>query len=257
MIILKSEKQIELIRNSCKLVALVLSELKQKIEPGISTIDLNNLAECIILDNKAIPGFKGYLGFPYSICASVNEEIVHGFPNDNPLKYGDIVSIDFGAVLNGWYSDSAFTAIVGDSSKQVHNLVNVTRDCLYAGILNAIPYRKIGDITSAIQHHAETNGFFVAEEFVGHGVGKNLHEEPQIPNYGILPGDGQLLLPGMVIAIEPIVTERKGETHVLSNGWTVSSRNRGLAAHFEHTLVVTDDGPEILTTLGSKSSKDY
>jgi methionyl aminopeptidase len=248
MIIIKTRKEIEKILISCRMVALVLSELKKDIQPGITTKELNEKAEYITARFGAIPGFKGYKGFPYSICASVNDQVVHGFPNNTPLKEGDVLSIDFGILYKGWYGDAAFTKAVGKVNNNIEKLIKTTEACLYKGIEQAVPMNRIGDISAAIESNAASNGFEVVREYVGHGLGRELHEEPQIPNFGN-PGEGYIIKPGMVIAIEPMLTEKSGETKTLKDGWTTKTVDGGLSAHFEHTIAIFDQGPKILTML--------
>ena len=246
MILLKTAAQIDGIRKSCKIVAIVLNELKHLIAPGISTAELNKAAEDICYQHNAIPAFKGYRGFPYSICASKNKEIVHGFPNKIPLKSGDIISIDFGVIYKGWYGDAAFTKCVGVAGNKKIKLINITKQCLDKAINKAWPGNRIGDIGFVIQSHAENNGFNVIKDFVGHGIGRDLHEDPQIKNYGAR-GEGKILKVGMTIAIEPMIVQGTSETLTMNNKWTVVSKDGGLSAHFEHSIVITKEGPEILT----------
>jgi methionyl aminopeptidase len=247
-VILKTKEQIKSIRKSCKIVAFVLSELEKNVKPRVSTWDLNMLAEELCYMKGATPGFKGYRGFPYSICSSVNEEVVHGFPSKENLKEGDIISIDFGVVYKGWYGDAAFTAPVGEVSKDAKRLLEVGKECLDIGIAKAIPFGRLGDISTNIQQHAENKGYNVIRDFVGHGIGKNLHEFPQIPNYGN-GHPGLLLKPGMTIAIEPMITAGSYEIKTSTNGWTISTKDAELSAHFENSIVITENGPEILTAL--------
>ncbi len=246
MIILKTATQIEGIRKSCYIAASVLKEVEKAIKPNITTKELNDLAEKLCYEKGGIPAFKDYRGFPFSICASVNEEVVHGFPSNRVLKEGDIISIDFGVLYKGWYSDSAFTKGVGVVSQQAKDIIRVGRECLYRGIDKARAYCKIGDISYAIQKHAENNGYGVVRNFVGHGIGRNLHEDPQIPNFGKL-NTGFILKPGSVIAIEPMITAGVYDTITLSNGWTTATLDAKLAVHFEHTIVISETGSEILT----------
>ena len=246
MIILKSRSEIKAIKKACFIVSEVLYTLKKEIQPGITTNYLNNLAEDKCRELGAVPGFKGYKGFPYSICASVNHVIVHGFSNDTPLQSGDIISIDFGAIYNGWYGDSAFTTGVGKISKEKKLLINTCRDCLFAGINQAKVNNRIGDISSIIEFLAKSNGYGVVKEYVGHGIGRNLHEEPQIPNYGFSK-KGYKIKAGLVIAIEPMLTIGSAENKTLSDNWTVVTKDNSLAAHFEHTIAITEGGVEILT----------
>ena len=233
-------------RDSGYIVATVHEELKKIIKSGITTKFLDETAENIIRQHKAVPGFLNYKGFPFSICTSINEEIVHGLPSDRELIEGDIVSVDVGVNLNGWFGDAAFTMGVGKISPQARELINVTREALNMAILNAKPEINLGDISSTIQKHVESNGFNVVRNFVGHGIGKNLHEAPQVKNYGKAK-EGILLKPGMVLAIEPMVTENNYNNRKLGNGWTVVTEDGGLAAHFEHTVAITEFGARVLT----------
>ena len=246
MVILKTEEQINKLKDAGYITADVLNELKSKIKPGITTKYLNDLAEKITYQHKAIPGFLGYQGFPFTICASVNDEVVHGFPNENPLEEGDIIKIDYGALYNGWYGDSCFTAAVGKISLAAKKLINISEKCLYKAIEKAVPGNRIGDISNIIQTTAENAGFSPVRNYTGHGVGRNLHEDPQILNYG-KPNEGILLKKGMVIAIEPIIAEKDYKNRVDVNGWTVRTVDGGLVAEFEHTIALTDNGSIILT----------
>lgn len=246
MIILKTIRQIDNIRQSCTIVADILQQLKKDIRPGITTNHLNNMAEELCYEKKAVPGFKGYRGFPYSICASANDTVVHGFPNDKPLQEGDVLSIDFGVIYKGWYGDSAFTVGVGKTDKDTKDLLSVGYNCLLAGIKAAKPNAKLGNISFAIQSLAEENNYSVIRDFVGHGIGRNLHEEPQVPNYGD-KNEGYILKPGTVIAIEPMISFGTGCTKVLPDGWTTKTKDNTLAVHFEHTIAITGDGVKILT----------
>jgi len=246
MIILHGKEDILGIKISCEIVAYVLSSLEKETKPGITTNDLNTLAEKITYRKGATPGFKGYRGFPYSICASVNSQVVHGFPSDIPLKEGDILSVDFGILYKGWYGDSALTIPVGKISDRNKKLIKTTRQCLNLAIAQAVHGNRIGDISYIVQHTAEKEGFGVVRGFTGHGIGKNLHEDPPIPNFGN-KNEGYLLRNGMVIAIEPMITEGGYETVTGSNGWAILTKDGGMSAHFEHTLAITDNGPIILT----------
>jgi len=246
MLILKTSEQIEKIRKSCSMLASILKTIQDNIKPGVSTKFLNDMTEDFIFSMGAVPAFKNYKGFPYSICASVDDQVVHGFSNDKCLKEGSILSIDCGVILDGWFSDSALTQGVGLVSKKAQRLMMATEASLYAGIKAAQPFCRIGDISYAVQSTAEKYGYGVVREFVGHGVGKDLHEEPQVPNFGDF-NEGLILRPGTVIAIEPMLTEGSYEVMVANNGWEVSTRDKKLAAHFEHTIVITNSGPEILT----------
>lgn len=246
MIIVKTAEQVDAIRESCRIVAVVLKNIEEAIQPGVTTMYLNDMAEDLVHQAGGKPSFKGYRGFPYSICSSRNEEIVHGFPTDKPLEEGDILSVDFGAYYNGWHGDAAFTKAVGNVPEHVEKLLTATEACLYGGILRARPYNRVGDISNKIETMAAESGFGVVREFVGHGIGRDLHEEPSIPNFGD-PHKGYLLKPGMVIAIEPMLTQNSNAAVVLSDGWTTVTGDKGLSAHFEHTIAITNNGPEILT----------
>ena len=246
MFILKTESQIDSIRKSCQIVAFVLKELKSNIKPGITTEFLNSMAEDLCFQKGATPGFKGYRGFPYSICASRNEEIVHGFPSNIPLQNGDILSIDFGVIYKGWYGDSAFTIPVGVISEDMERLLSVCEKCLFAGINMAKPGNYVGDISNAVQTYAENRSYGVVREFVGHGIGKDLHEDPQVPNLGS-KATGPVLKTGTVIAIEPMVSAGTCDIKTMSDGWTAVTADGMPSAHFEHTIAITEHGTEILT----------
>jgi len=246
MIFLHSIQDIFKIKTSCSIVAYVLTKLKETIRPGITTKYLDELAEDLTFDKGAIPGFKGYRGFPYSICASVNEHVVHGFPSDRLLLDGDVLSIDFGILYNGWYGDSTITVPVGKVSATHKKLIKVTSNCLDLAIQQCYDGNRIGDISHTIQSCAEKEGFGVVKGFTGHGVGRNLHEDPPIPNFGN-SGEGYMLKNGMVIAIEPMVTEGKPEVFVDNNGWEVITKDKMVSVHFEHTIAVTRNGPFVLT----------
>ena len=246
MVILKSPKEIEKIRESNQIVAEILSILTAEIKPGVDTLYLDNLAEELAKKKKAVPAFKGYRGFPYSICASVNQMVVHGFPSKQPLNEGDILSIDFGTLYNGFYGDSAITVPVGKISKNAERLSQITKESLFKGIEKAIPGGRLSDISNAIQTHVESAGYSVVRVFVGHGIGSKLHEEPQIPNYGS-PVVGIRLKTGMTLAIEPMVNEKGPDVKILDDGWTAITKDGGLSAHFEHTIAITENGPDILS----------
>jgi len=246
MIYLKSPQEIEKIRKSSQLVARALKYLKAFIREGITTEELDRLAEEYIKRHGGIPAFKGYRGYPRSLCVSVNEEVVHGIPGKRRLKEGDIVSLDLGVLMDGYYGDAAITVPLGKVSELARRLIKVTEEALYRGIEMARPGNRLSDISHAIQSHVEKAGFSVVREFVGHGIGKELHEEPQVPNFGP-PNRGPRLEPGMVLAIEPMVNTGTWEVRILPNGWTVVTADGGLSAHFEHTVAITDDGPEILS----------
>ncbi len=246
MIILKSLKEIEKMRESCKIVADVLEILEGEIKPGTTTRYLNDLAERETVKRKAKPAFKGYSGYPYSLCCSVNEQVVHGMPTKKELDEGDILSIDFGVVYNGFYGDAAITVPVGNIRKNAEKLIQVTKESLYAAIEKAVQGNRLSDISNAVQSYVEKRGFSVVREFVGHGIGRSLHESPQIPNFGI-PGRGVYLKPGMVLAIEPMINEKGPDVKILDDGWTAVTCDKGLSAHFEHTVAIMENGPEILT----------
>jgi methionyl aminopeptidase len=246
MIVCRSAEEIEKLARVNALVAQVLAELMRVVEPGVSTLDLDQLAERRLREAGALPAFKGYHGYPATICASVNEQVVHGIPNARPLKSGDIVSVDMGAKLDGFFGDSAVTVPVGTVTPEAQRLLDVTRASLDRALGAVKPGNRVQDIGAAVQQHVEAHGFSVVREFVGHGIGTALHEEPQIPNYGT-PGRGARLAEGMVLAIEPMVNAGKPAVKVLSDGWTAVTKDGSLSAHFEHTVVVTDEGCRILT----------
>jgi methionyl aminopeptidase len=234
-------------REAGRLVGEVLTELMAHVAPGVTTADLDALAEKRIKRAGAVPAFKGYHGYPATICASINEEVIHGIPSGRRvLNEGDVISIDVGASLNGYYGDSAITLPVGQVSEEAATLLRVTEESLYKAIECVRPGGRISDIGHAVQRHVESYGFSVVREFVGHGIGQRMHEEPQVPNYGE-PGRGPRLAEGMVLAIEPMVNAGKPAVKVLADGWTAVTRDGGLSAHFEHTVAVTADGPWILT----------
>lgn len=244
----KTIEEIELLRESNLLVGKTLGEVAKIIRPGISTLELDTVAEEFIRSNGAVPGFLGYGGFPNSLCISVNDEVVHGIPSASRiLQEGDIVSVDCGVLKNGYYGDSAYTFEVGEVRPEVHNLLVATKEALYKGIEQAVVGRRIGDIGSAVQNYCESRGYSVVRELVGHGVGKELHEDPQVPNYGSR-GQGTKLKEGMVIAIEPMIN--LGERFVVMNndGWTIRTRDGKPSAHFEHTVAVAKGRAEILSS---------
>lgn len=246
MVVLKSPKEIEKIRESNQIVAKILSVLQSEVKPGIDTLYLNNLAEELAREHNATPAFKGYRGFPYSLCASVNEAVVHGFPSKRALKEGDILSMDFGVVFGGYFGDSALTVGVGKVSESASRLMDVTEQALYKGIDQAVANGRLSDISHAVQKHVEDAGFSIVRIFVGHGIGSNLHEDPQIPNFG-KPGMGIHLKPGMTLAVEPMVNEKSYDVEILEDGWTAVTKDSGLSAHFEHTIAITNNGPAILS----------
>lgn len=248
MIVVKSSSELERMRCSGKMVAEVLECIREKMRPGITTLELDRFAEAQCKKMKARPAFKGYGGFPYTICASPNDRVVHGFPNSVPLVDGDIVSIDFGLIFDGFYGDSAVTFSVGEIALETQKLLDVTRQSLEDGIAAAQAGGRLSDISHAVQVCAEAHGYGVVREFVGHGIGQALHEDPQIPNYGAA-GRGPQLRPGMTLAIEPMINSGTASVKVLEDGWTAVTLDGGLSAHFEHTVAVTENGPEILTKL--------
>lgn len=243
----KSAEEIELIRHSAMLVAKTHGEIAKVIGPGVKTIELDKLAETFIRDNGGIPAFLNYGGFPYSLCISLNNQVVHGFPGDYALKDGDLVSVDCGAILNGYYGDSAFTFAIGEVDENTQKLMRVTRECLNLGIEKAVVGNRIGDIGYAVQEHAEKNGFGVVKELVGHGVGLKLHEKPEVPNYG-KRGSGIKLEEGMVIAIEPMINAGRAGVKFWDDGWTVSTVDGKPSAHYEHTVAVGKGKADILSS---------
>jgi methionyl aminopeptidase len=246
-IIYKSAEEIELIRESALLVSRTHAEIAKVIAPGITTIELDRLAETFIRDNGGIPTFLNYGGFPYSLCISLNDQVVHGFPGKYTLVEGDLVSVDCGATLNGFVGDSAYTFAIGEVSDTVKKLMKVTKECLYLGIEKAVVGMRIGDIGYAVQEHAEKNGFGVVKELVGHGVGAKLHEKPEVPNYG-KRGAGIKLEEGMVIAIEPMINAGRAGVKFWDDGWTVSTVDKKPSAHYEHTIAVGKGKADILST---------
>lgn len=228
------------------LVADVLEELRRTVVPGVTTAELDAMAESLVRQGGAVPAFKGYRGYPSTLCVSVNEEVVHGIPSSRQLQEGDIASLDMGVLLDGFYGDSAITVAVGRIADRAADLLRVTEEALYRAIDRVRVGSRISDLGHAVQQHVEAHGFSVVREFVGHGIGASLHEEPQIPNYGE-PGRGPRLAEGMVLAIEPMVNMGKPGVKILADGWTAVTRDASLSAHFEHTVAVTANGPEILT----------
>ncbi|HDI45953.1 MAG TPA: type I methionyl aminopeptidase [Candidatus Omnitrophica bacterium] len=246
-ILIKNREEIKKIRKACKIAGKVLEAIQDKIAPGIDTESLDEFAEKMILKFKAYPAFKGYRGYPKTICASINNEVVHGIPSrDRILKSGDIISIDLGVRFKGYYGDVAATFGVGKISLLAKKLIETTRNSLYIGISKAQAGNKLGDISSAIENYVNQHGFSVVRRFVGHGIGKQLHEEPEIPNFGF-PGEGPELKNGMVLAIEPMVNAGSYEVEILKDGWTAITKDGKLSAHFEHTILISGEQPEILT----------
>jgi methionyl aminopeptidase len=245
---LRGKEEVEAIRNAAKLVARTLEMLRGEVRPGVTTGTLDRLAETFIRDHGGRPAFKGYRGFPASICPSINDEVVHGIPGDRTLVEGDIVGTDVGVELDGYYGDAARTFPVGHIDAQATRLVEVTREALMKGVAQAKAGNRVGDISHAIQSHVEANGFTVVRSLVGHGIGRQMHEEPQVPNYGP-PDRGPRLMVGQVLAIEPMVNAGTADVVTREDGWTVVTRDGALSAHFEHTVAVGVDGPDILSVL--------
>ena len=253
MIFLKTREEIELMRESALMVSRTLGLVAKEVKPGVTPLFLDKLAEEFIRDNGGIPAFKGYKGhngapdFPATLCMSINEAVVHGLPTNVPLKEGDIISVDCGVKKNGFYGDHAYTFAVGNVKPEVQKLIDVTKECLYLGIEKMVSGNRIGDISYAIQQHAEKNGYGVVRELVGHGLGKNLHEEPEVPNYG-KRGDGPKITEGMVLAIEPMINMGTKNIKQLKDGWTIITADKKPSAHFEHDVAVINGKPEILST---------
>jgi methionine aminopeptidase, type I len=248
MIYLKTDEEIGLMREANQLVGRTLGELAKHIKPGVSTLQLDKIAETFIRDHGAIPAFLGYGGFPNSICASVNENVVHGIPSSKViLKEGDIISVDCGTILNGFVGDSAYTFCVGDVSEEIKNLLRTTKEALYEGIGKAVAGGRVGDISSTVQMYCQSRGYSVVRELVGHGCGRNMHEEPEVPNFG-KRGYGPLLRSGMCICIEPMINQGTKNVVFESDGWTVRTRDRKCSAHFEHCIAIKPEGPQILSS---------
>jgi methionyl aminopeptidase len=235
-------------KKPCRIVAQILNQVAELVKPGVTTLELDSLAEKLTHRYKARPAFKGYSGYPYCLCCSVNEQVVHGMPGERVLREGDIISIDFGVIHSGFYGDAAVTLPVGEVSEGAKKLMQVTEESLYSAIKTAVAGRRLSDVSHSVQAYAEKYGFSVVRDFVGHGIGRSLHESPQIPNFGS-PGKGVLLRPGMVLAIEPMVNEKGSEVEVLGDGWTAVTRDGALSAHFEHTIAIFESGTEILTEI--------
>lgn len=248
MIIIKSNSEIEYMRQAGKVVADTLQKIEEVIKPGITTGYIDGLAEDFIIEQNAVPGFKGLYGFPATLCVSVNEEVVHGIPGNRVLKEGDIVSVDCGAIVKGFYGDAARTFPVGNISKDAQNLIDVTQQSFFEGIKYAIPGNRLEDISHAIQVYAEGYGYSIVRDYVGHGIGRAMHEDPQVPNYG-RPGRGVRLTTGMCLAIEPMVNMGRYRVKTLSNDWTVVTADGSLSAHYENTIAILDNGPEVLTMI--------
>ncbi len=247
MAIIKLEEEIDLMRKSAQLVSKTLAILAEKIQPGVTPLELDRLAEEFIRDHGALPGFKGLYGFPNTLCTSLNQQVVHGIPNDQPLVEGDIISVDCGVLMNGFYGDQAYTFMVGEVNEEVKKLIRVTKECLTLGIQQAVTGKRIGDISHAVQNHAEANGFGVVRELVGHGLGRKMHESPEVPNYG-KQGKGPKLRKRMTLAIEPMINLGTKSVKQLKDGWTIITADGRPSAHFEHDIVVRDHQAEILST---------
>jgi len=247
VIVLKSAREIEIMRRAGSVLADVVERLREIVTPGISTLEIDEDVETFIASRGAQPAFKGYRGFPATVCVSINDEVVHGIPSaQRRIKEGDIVGLDLGCIVDGYYADCAFTLPIGEIPADVQRLLDVTRESLERAIAECRRGRRLSDVSHAVQSHVEAHGFSVVRAFVGHGIGRALHEEPQVPNFGE-PGRGPELRPGMVLAIEPMVTMGSWEVTILDDGWTAVTRDGSLAAHFEHTIAVTEHGPEVLT----------
>jgi len=246
--VLKSQDEIKRMADSCRIVAEVLEGVKEHVATGVTTKELDDYVESFILSKSAKPAFKGYRGYPASVCTSVNEEVVHGIPSSRKLKDGDIICLDIGVLFRGFFGDSAVTLPVGNISAEAQKLISITEQSLQAGIEKASVGNRLFDISSAVQQCVETSGFSVVRNFVGHGIGRNLHEDPQVPNFG-KAGEGPRLVEGMTLAIEPMVNAGGWEVTVLDDGWTAVTRDRSLSAHFEHTVAITKNGYNVLTKL--------
>lgn len=247
MIYYKTKDEIELMRKSAQVVSRTLGEVAKIIGPGVTPKQLDQVAEEYIRSQGAVPGFLGYNGFPGTLCCSVNEQVVHGIPGDEPLKEGDIISVDCGAILDGFYGDHAYTFMIGDVDDEVKKLLQVTEESLFLAIDQCVAGKRLGDIGYAVQNHAESNGYGVVRELVGHGLGKNLHEEPEVPNFG-RRGDGKRIKEGLVLAIEPMINLGTHRVMQLDDGWTIVTQDRKPSAHFEHDIAIVDGKPDVLST---------
>lgn len=249
MIIIKNKQEIEYMRSAGKVVAETLAKIEEAVKPGITTMELDKIAEDYITKCGAKPSFKGYYGFPGSVCASVNNEVVHGIPSDKVvLEEGDIISIDCGAILNGYHGDAARTLPVGKINKEIQNLIDVTKESFFKGVEKAIVGNRLTDISFAVQQYVEQFGYSVVRDYVGHGIGRDMHEDPEVPNFG-RPGRGPKLVEGMALAIEPMVNIGGYHVDVEENQWTVVTRDNSLSAHYENTVAILEGGPEILTLI--------
>ena len=243
---LKKPDEIEKMRAAGRILGACLAHLAASVHDGVTTLDLDGLADAFIREHGCVPGFLGYQGFPNSLCVSVNDEVVHGIPGPRVIRDGDLVSLDCGLILDGWWADSGLSVACGQASPEVTRLIDVTREALERGIAAAVPGNHIGDIGHAVQTYAEAQGYSLVREYVGHGIGRNMHEAPQVPNYG-QPGTGNELKPGYVLAIEPMVNLGGAAVRVLDDDWTVVTADGRLSCYFEHTVAITEDGPEVLT----------
>lgn len=250
MITIKSESELGRMREAGALLHAVLASLKEEIRPGVTTLELDALAESLIRKAGAVPSFKGYRGFPFTLCTSVDDQVVHGFPDETPLKEGQLLSVDAGLVLNGWQADSAFSVPIGSASDEVLRLIEVTEQCFWLGASQAREGNRLGDISHAVQQHAERNGYSVIRDLCGHGIGQEMHEQPDVPNFGP-KGRGLRLRAGLTIAVEPMICAGQWPVYIGENGWTVTTRDHSLCAHYEHTIAVTSGEPEILTFPGA------
>ncbi len=253
MITLKTPEQLTKMRKAGRLLEQILKAIRAEIAPGVTTRKLDEMAERMIRDADAIPSFKGYNGFPASICASPDDQVVHGFPTDAPLKEGQILSVDCGLVLDGWQADSAFTAPVGAIGEDAEKLIRVTEECFFLAAAQAVEGNRLGDIAHAVQQHAETHGYGVIRDLCGHGIGQQMHEDPSVPNFGS-PGRGVRLKAGMTLAIEPMIAMGGWPVYVKDDGWTVVTRDHSLCSHYEHTVAITGGEPEILTLSGRREA---
>ncbi len=253
MIVLKSPRELALMRNGGHILADVMDRLREIVQPGMATQEIDEDVEAFIRKRGATPAFKGYRGFPATVCVSINDEVVHGIPSPHRrIKKGDIVGLDLGCIVEGYYADCALTLALGDVPPRVQELLDVTRQSLDIAIDECRPGRRLSDVSHSVQRHVEAHGFGVVRTFVGHGIGRELHEDPQVPNFGD-PGRGPQLKPGMVLAIEPMVTMGSWEVRILADRWTAVTVDGSLAAHFEHTIAVTEHGPEVLTSRTGRS----
>ncbi|HVO84344.1 MAG TPA: type I methionyl aminopeptidase [Syntrophobacteria bacterium] len=249
MIHLKSPQELAIMRGANRIVAEILAELATRVTPGVTTMELNDLSETLATNHRVRPAFKGYRGFPCALCVSVNEEVVHGIPSrSRVLRQGDVVSLDFGVIYRDFYGDAAITLAVGEVDEAARALLQTAEEALYRGISRAVAGNHLSDISHAVQSHVERRGYSVVKEFTGHGIGRGLHEDPQVPNFG-RPGMGVQLKAGMVLAIEPMVNQGESAIEILQDGWTAVTTDRRLSVHFEHSVAITDNGPEILSQL--------